>query len=78
MFFLGLLPLTALGLIFAAIDLRRNNSNVLSDWRDSLFVAMVLVCLWTAAVTETLGVLHLPIFWPIFIAWMIPSLLALV
>ena len=78
MFFLGLLPLTALGLIFAAIDLRRNNSNVLSDWRDSLFVAMVLVCLWTAAVTEILGVFHLLVFWPIFIAWMIPSLLALV
>ena len=75
---LAILPLLAIALGSLAIHVRNCNSKNAPDWRDSIFTATVLISLWTAFITEFLGFFRALEFWPVLIAWMIPSLLALI
>ena len=74
---LGILPIISALLVFVAIHAQQRQFNPDIDWRDSLFVAVVAVCLWTAVVTEVLGFFHLLMFWPVLIAWLIPTSFAI-
>ncbi len=76
MFLLGILPLISLALIFAAIHAWRGKTAPGLDWRDSLFVAVAFVSIWTVAATEILGIFRLLTFWPILIVWIIPTIVA--
>ena len=77
MFLLGILPLVSLALIFAAIHAWRGKIAPILDRRDSLFVAVVFVSIWTVAATEILGTFSLLTFWPLLITWLIPTVIAL-
>ncbi len=73
---LAILPLLTLVLCFGALHLRRSVTPPAPDWRDSLFIAIVLVALWVAVSTELLGYFQALRFTPILIIWLIPILVS--